>query len=59
MRGSRILRRQGSKFSISANLTLEEEDEMGKHSDKSRDTDRRDGLGIFQRHRSRHSDTRK
>ncbi|KAL1959030.1 hypothetical protein VTO42DRAFT_3271 [Malbranchea cinnamomea] len=58
VRGSRILKRQGSKFSIAANLTLEEEeDEMAKYKAKSRDGESKlDGRGIFHRHRSRHSD---
>ncbi|KAK2803339.1 hypothetical protein FQN50_006998 [Emmonsiellopsis sp. PD_5] len=58
-RGSRILRRQGSKFSISSNLTLEEEDEMarGNHHASHSSRDKLDGLGIFYRsHRARHSD---
>ncbi|KLJ11787.1 hypothetical protein EMPG_13059 [Blastomyces silverae] len=55
-RGSRILRRKGSKFSISSTLTLDEEDEMARGSHSA--SQRMDGLGIFYRsHRSRHSET--
>ncbi|OAT13315.1 hypothetical protein BDBG_08539 [Blastomyces gilchristii SLH14081] len=56
-RGSRILRRKGSKFSISSTLTLDEEDEMARGSHSA--SQRMDGVGIFHRsHRSRHSGTR-
>lgn len=56
-RGSRILRRKGSKFSISSNLTLDEEDEMARGAHSA--SQKTDALGIFYRsHRSRHSDTR-
>ncbi|OJD15556.1 hypothetical protein AJ78_04213 [Emergomyces pasteurianus Ep9510] len=55
-RGSRILRRKGSKFSISSNLTLDEEDEMARGTQSG--SQKLDGLGIFYRsHRSRHSET--
>ncbi|OJD17344.1 hypothetical protein ACJ73_08807 [Blastomyces percursus] len=55
-RGSRILRRKGSKFSISSTLTLDEEDEMARGSHSA--SQMMDGLGIFYRsHRSRHSET--
>ncbi|OAX83536.1 hypothetical protein ACJ72_02095 [Emergomyces africanus] len=55
-RGSRILRRKGSKFSISSTLTLDEEDEMAKGAHSG--SQKLDGLGIFYRsHRSRHSET--
>ncbi|PGH18203.1 hypothetical protein AJ79_00540 [Helicocarpus griseus UAMH5409] len=55
-RGSRMLKRQGSKFSISSTLTLDEEDEMAKAYPGS--SQKLDGLGIWVRsHRARHSDT--
>ncbi|EER40805.1 conserved hypothetical protein [Histoplasma capsulatum H143] len=55
-RGSRILRRKGSKFSISSTLTLDEEDEMARGAHSA--SQKTDALGIFYRsHRSRHSDT--
>ncbi|EGC45097.1 conserved hypothetical protein [Histoplasma capsulatum var. duboisii H88] len=55
-RGSRILRRKGSKFSISSILTLDEEDEMARGAHSA--SQKTDALGIFYRsHRSRHSDT--
>ncbi|KAK2749858.1 hypothetical protein FQN57_005273 [Myotisia sp. PD_48] len=57
-RGSRMLRRQGSKFSLSASLTLEEEEEMARNNKKNRDKGKEsDGVGVFHRsHRTRHSD---
>ena len=57
-RGSRLLKRQSSRFSISANHTLVEEDEMGKHADRPQEKERHDGLGIFHRHRPHRSDMR-
>ena len=52
-RGSRILRRQGSKFSISA--TLDEVDE----GEREREKPRFDVTDLFGRHRSRQSETSK
>lgn len=53
-RSSRILRRQGSKFSISSALILDEHDEFPGEKQKS------DAPDLFQRsHKVRHSDTRK
>ena len=50
-RGSRILRRQGSKINIVA--TLDEEDEL------DREKPRTDKSDMFGRHRSRQTDQRK
>lgn len=53
-RSSRILRRQGSKFSISSTLILDEHDETGGEKQKL------DVSDLFHRsHKVRHSDTRK
>lgn len=53
-RSSRILRRQGSKFSISSTLILDEHDESGEEKQKL------DVPDLFHRsHKVRHSDTRK
>ncbi|KAK2765927.1 hypothetical protein FQN54_007442 [Arachnomyces sp. PD_36] len=53
-RSSRILRRQGSKFSISSTLILDEHDEFPGEKQKF------DVPDLFQRsHKVRHSDTRK
>lgn len=53
-RSSRILRRQGSKFSISSTLILDEHDESGGEKQKL------DVPDLFHRsHKVRHSDTRK
>jgi hypothetical protein len=53
-RSSRILRRQGSKFSISSALVLDEQDEVDKEKQKL------DVPDLFHRsHKVRHSDTRK
>ena len=53
-RSSRILRRQGSKFSISSALILDEQDEGEKEKQKL------DVPDFFHRsHKVRHSDTRK
>ncbi|ODH51701.1 hypothetical protein GX48_02168 [Paracoccidioides brasiliensis] len=57
LRGTRILKRRGNKFSISSSLTLDEEDEMTKGAQSG--SQRLDGSGVFYRsHRARHSDTR-
>lgn len=65
-RGSRILRRQGSKFSLSSAAVLDEADGMAKDKlgekskEKTKEKEKIDGLGIFYRsHRLRHSDMRR
>ncbi|EER27432.1 hypothetical protein CPC735_027680 [Coccidioides posadasii C735 delta SOWgp] len=63
-RGSRILKRQGSKTSLLAQQTIEPEEDMvrirGRERSKdrlARERERLDGLGLFYRsHRTRHSD---
>ena len=58
-RGSRILRRQGSKFNIAATLDEVDEGEREREREREREKPRFDVTDLFGRHRSRQSETSK